>query len=83
MKTLLIVLATLTPLVISADDAVSSKDVETIAPKDRPLNIRSIPGIIGYSSSIYEIPIHPYRFVSILLGIRQAWRWRLLRLSVV
>lgn len=62
MKTLLIVLATLTPLVISSDDAVSSKDVEIITPKDRPLHIRSIPGIMGYSSSVYEIPIHPYRF---------------------
>jgi hypothetical protein len=72
MKMLLIVLATLTPLVISADDAAFSKDVETITPKERPLYIRNIPGIIGYSSSVYEIPIHPYRFVSILLGIRQA-----------
>lgn len=74
MKTLLILLATLTPLVISADDAPSSKDVETIAPKDRPLYIRNIPGIIGYRSSIYEVPIHPYRFVSIVVGISQAGR---------
>jgi hypothetical protein len=75
MKELVIILATLTSLVISADDAVSSsKDVEIIAPKDKSLYIRSIPGIFGHSSSIYDIPIHPYRFVSILLGLRQARR---------
>jgi hypothetical protein len=79
MKELLIILTTLTSLVISADDAVSSKDVEIIAPKDKPLYVRSFPGIVGYSSGIYEIPIRPYRFVSVPLGIRQGGRRRLLR----
>jgi hypothetical protein len=79
MKKLLIILSTLTSLVISADDAVSSKDVEIIAPKDKSPYVRSFPGIVGYNSGIYGIPGHPYPFVSVPLEIGQAVRWRLLR----
>jgi hypothetical protein len=71
MKELLIILSTLTSLVISADDAVSSKDVEIIAPKDKSLYVRRFPGFVGYSSGVYDIPIRPYRFVSVPLGIGQ------------
>jgi hypothetical protein len=64
MKTALVVIVTLTSLASAADDATPSKDVEVIAPKDRPLYVRIFPGIFGHSSNLYEIPMHPYHFVS-------------------
>ena len=53
-------------LVFGADDAPPSKDVEILDPKDRSLFVRNIPGVYGYTSNIYEIPMHPYPFVSSL-----------------
>ncbi|XP_069687101.1 superoxide dismutase [Cu-Zn]-like [Periplaneta americana] len=59
---LLLVLMALASLATAADDAPPSKDVETFEPKDRSLFVRNIPGINGFSSNIYEIPMHPYHF---------------------
>jgi hypothetical protein len=70
MKTALVLVVTLTSLASAADDASPSKDVETIVPKERSLHVRSFPGIFGYSSNLYEIPMHPYHFVSTALEFR-------------
>jgi hypothetical protein len=73
---LIATLASLASLAYAADDASPLKDVEITEPKDRSLHVRNIPGVLPYSSKIYEIPMPPYHFVSTVLETRQVSRSR-------